>query len=138
MRIPIPTNADEFITLAKAISAKHTALGAASPLKGIEGIDTLATLSASADTSNKQAGDLRKQAETCTEARDKAIGPNVNTPGCLQFLVTASRNVLTGQNKGAEHKLGDWGFGVIASVAKTPEQKAAAKAAKAAKAAAKP
>jgi hypothetical protein len=58
MRIPIPTNADDFITLAKAISTKHTALGAASPLKGIEGIDTLATLSATADTNNKQADDI--------------------------------------------------------------------------------
>ena len=133
MRIPIPTNADDFITLAKAVSLKHTALGANSPLKSIEGIDSLPTLVNSADTNNKLAGDLRKQAETAIETRDKAIGPNVITPGCLQFLITSARDVLAGQNKGAEHKLGDWGYGVIAS----PEQTAQVKAAKLAKKAAK-
>ena len=138
MRIPIPTNADDFIKLAQALALKHAALGAASPLKNIEGIDNIGTLAATADTQNKLAIDLRQQAETAIETRDRAIGPNSTTLGCLQFLVTSSRDVLAGQNKGAEHKLGEWGFGIIASVAKTPEQKAAAKAAKAAKAAAKP
>ena len=57
--------------------------------------------------------------------------------GSLQFFVTSSRDVLAGQNKGNEHKLGDWGFEVIASPAMTPEAKAAAKAARAAKKAAK-
>ena len=45
--------------------------------------------------------------------------------------------MLAAGNKGSEHKLGDWGFQVIASAQATPEAKAAAKAAKAAKAAAK-
>ena len=137
MRIPIPENPDDFITLAGKISAKHTALGAASPLNGIDGIANLAALVTTADTNNKLADQLYKQAETAIETRDKAIGPNVTTPGTLQFLVTSARTVLAGQNKGAEHKLGDWGYGVIASVAATPEAKAAAKAARAAKMAAK-
>ena len=137
MRIPIPENPDSFIALAKAIFAKHTALGAASPLNGIEGIAGFEALVTAADTNNQQADQLYKQAETAIEARDKAIGPNVTTPGCLQFFVTSSRDVLAGQNKGAEHKLGDWGFAVIASPQQTPEAKAAAKAARAAKKAAK-
>ena len=74
---------------------------------------------------------------TAIETRDKAIGPNVTTPGCLQFFVTSARDVLAGLNKGTEHKLGDWGFGVIASPQQTPEAKAAAKQARAAVKAAK-
>jgi hypothetical protein len=46
----------------------------------------------------------------------------LQVPGSLQFFVTSSRDVLAGQNKGNEHKLGDWGFEVIASPAMTPEK----------------
>ena len=137
MRIPIPENPDEFITLAKAISLKHTALGANSPLDGIEDIELLAPLAATADTNNQAANNLYQQAKTATEARDRAIGPNMNTPRTLHFLVDAVRNVLSGQNKGKEHNLGGWGFTVIDMPAVTPEAKAAAKAAKAAAKAAK-
>jgi hypothetical protein len=137
MRIPIPENKDQFIILAKALSAKHTALGAASPLSGIEGIANLAVLVTTADTNNQQSKQLAKQATTATEACDKAIGPDAKNPAGLRFLVTASRDVLAGQNRGQEHKLGDWGFGVIAAPEVTPEAKAAAKAARAAAKAAK-
>jgi hypothetical protein len=137
MRIPIPQNPDDFITLALAISMQHAKLGAASPLKGIQGIDQLATLAATASTQNGLASQLYEQAETATEARDKAIGDSVETPGCLRFLVSASRDVLTGVNKGAAHQLGDWGFTVNATQQSTTEQKAAAKAARAAMKAAK-
>lgn len=137
MRINIPSNPDEFIKLALAISAQHTKLGAASPLNGIEGIADFPAQAAAADASNKQASDLYKQAETAIEARDNAIGPNVTTPDCLRFFVSASRDVLGGVNKGNEHKLGVWGFEVNASPQATPEQKAAAKAARAAVKAAK-
>lgn len=137
MRIPIPENKDQFITLAKAISTKHTELGAASPLSGIEGIANLAALVNTADTNNQQSKLLAKQATTATEACDKAIGPDAKTAGGLRFLVTASRGVLAGQNLGQEHKLTDWGFGVIAAPEVTPEARAAAKAARAAAKAAK-
>ena len=137
MRIPIPENKDQFITLAKALLAKHTELGAASPLNGIEGIANLAALVNTADINNQQSKLLAKQATTATEACDKAIGPDAKTPGGLRFLVTASRGTLAGQNRGQEHKLGDWGFGVIAAPEPSPEAKAAAKAARAAAKAAK-
>ena len=132
MRIPIPQGPDDFIKLALALSAQHTKLGAASPLSNIKGIDQLAPLATTADTQNKLADQLYEQAETATEARDKAIGDSVETPGCLRFLVTAARDVLAGVNKGEVHQLGDWGFNVNAPLPSTTEQKAAAKAARAA------
>jgi hypothetical protein len=44
----------------------------------------------------------------------------------VRFFVTAARDLLCAQNKGNEHKLGDWGFIVDSS------PQAAAKVAKAA------
>jgi hypothetical protein len=137
MRIPIPENKDEFIILAKAILAKHTALGVASPLNGIEGIADFGTQVNAADTNNEQSKTLAKQAQTATEACDKAIGPDSKTPGCARFVVTAARGVLGGVNKGSEHKLTEWGFEVIVAPEVSPEAKAAAKAARAARRAAK-
>jgi enamine deaminase RidA (YjgF/YER057c/UK114 family) len=128
MRINIPGNPGLHIKLAKAILAKHTALGAASPLNGIEGIASLAAQVNAADTNNKLAEDLYKQAETATEARDKALGPTADTPGCVRFFVTSARDVLAGLNKGSEHKLGEWGFEVNAPASLPLAAKAAAKA----------
>ena len=85
-----------------------------------------------ADSNNQQADSLYKQAETATETRDNALGPNATTPDTVRFFVTAARDVLAGLNKGKEHNLGVWGFEVDASPQATPEAKAALKAAKAA------
>jgi hypothetical protein len=132
MRINIPSNPGDLITLAKAVLAQHTKLGAASPLNGINGIAGFGAQVGAADTNNQLANQLYEQAETATENRDNALGPDATTPGYVRYFVTSARDVLAGQNKGSEHKLGDWGFDVIASAAVTPEAKAAAKAARAA------
>jgi len=137
MRIPIPKNPEELIKLAKAVRDKHVALGAASPLNTIEGIAGFGALVDAADSAHTDAKSLSKQAETATETRDNALGPDTNTPGTVRFFVAASRDLLAAQNKGSEHKLGDWGYVVDASAQLTPEQKAAAKAARAAAKAAK-
>lgn len=130
MRINIPSNPDQLIKLALAIVAKHKALGTASPLNGIEDIDTFEPQATAADTNNTLADQLHNQTETATEARDNALGPDTTTAGSVRFFVTASRDVLAAVNKGSEHKLGDWGFAVDASPQATPAAKAAAKAAK--------
>jgi hypothetical protein len=129
MRINIPSNPDQLISLAQSVLAQHTKLGAASPLNGIEGIANFGAQVDTADTNNDLADTLYKQAETATENRDKALGPNATTPGYVRYFVTSARDVLAGLNKGNEHKLGDWGFEVDAS------PQAATSAAKAAKAA---
>ena len=75
MRVNIPSNPGDLIALAKAINAKHIALGAASPLNGINGIAGFGAQVTAADTNNQQADLLYKQAETATEARDNALWP---------------------------------------------------------------
>ena len=132
MRIPIPKNPEEVIKLAKAVRDKHVALGTASPLNGIDGIANFDVQVDVADSNHSNAKDLAQQAETATEARDNALGPDTNTPGTVRYFVTAARDLLAAQNKGSEHKLGDWGFAVDASTQLSPEAKAALKAAKAA------
>jgi len=137
MRIIIPSNPGDLISLAQAVLAQHTKLGAASPLNGIDGIANFGPQVTAADTNNQMADSLYKQAETATEDRDIALGPNAVTPGYVRYFVTSARDVLAGQNKGNEHKLTVWGFEVDSSPQATPEAKAAARAAKAAVKAAK-
>jgi len=120
MRVNIPGNPDEFITLAKSVLAKHVALGAASPLNGIPGIAGFAAQVGVADTQNLAAKDFAQKSETATEARDNAIGATTDTAGSLQFFVTSARDLLLAINKSTEHKLGDWGYQVITSTAPTP------------------
>src|SRR5476649_731668 len=100
MRIIIPSNPDDIITLAKAISKKHTALGGASPLNDIKDIENFGAQVVVADTNNELAKQLVKQETTATESRDNALGAALTTPGGVRFFVTAIRNVLAGQNKG--------------------------------------
>ena len=120
MRINIPGNPDEFITLTKSVLAKHVALGATSPLNSIPGIAGFAAQTGVADTQNLAAKDFTQKSETATEARDNAIGATTDTAGSLQFFVTSARDLLLALNKSTEHKLGDWGFEVIASTAPAP------------------
>jgi len=91
MRINIPSNPGDLIVLAKAINAKHIALGAASPLNGIDGIAGFGAQVTAADTNNQQADLLYKQAETATEARDNALGPDTTTPGSTPQIARSSR-----------------------------------------------
>jgi hypothetical protein len=143
MRIKISKSPEGLIQLGKAVGAKHVALGANSPLKGVEGIDDLVTLAADAETNHNSGKDLLYQAETANQARDNSLGQRGKLQaGTMRHIVTASRSVLVGQNKGQEHKLADWRYEVIDSPSTTSNPakaaaKAAKKAAKTAKVAAK-
>lgn len=127
MRVEIPGNAEDLVKLGKAILARHTALGAASPLNGIEGIENFEPQTTTADTQNELAKNLNKQAEAANEARDRALGHNGQLrEGTVRYFINSSRDVLLGLNKGKEHKLGDWGFNVNASAQSAPQAKKAA------------
>lgn len=116
MRVEIPGKPDELVKLSKAILAKHTALGAASPLNGIEGIENFEPQTTTADTQNELAKTLNRQAETATQLRDNALGQTGQLrEGTVRYFATSARDILLGMNKGKEQKLGDWGFTVNAS-----------------------
>ena len=128
MRVNIPNNAGDLIALSQAIQAKHTALGAASPLANIPGIAGFGALVTTASTNHQQGITLAEQAQTANQTRDNALGPDMTTPNTVRFTVAAARDLLLSLNKGSEHKLGDWGFSVVDSAAPTGNAKAQAKA----------
>ena len=112
-RVNIPSNVEKLILLSQAILAKHVALGAASPLSGLKITDWTAN-TATADTQNKRAVQLRRDAETATQNRDNAISDNTDPLG-VEFNVKSARDILMALYKGSEQKLGDWGFDVDTS-----------------------
>ena len=112
------------IKLAKAIKAKHTADGAASPLSGLNMADFSAKTT-TADTENLNSEKLKRDAEKATQNRDAALGGETAAKGTVEYYLRSVRDVLAGLNKGNEKKLGDWGFEVDDSPApaKAPVKK---------------
>ena len=109
MRVKVPTNADALIALAKAISTKHTSLGATSPLSSIPGIANLGTQTTTADNNNIAAKALAKQAETATQARDVALGQSGQlTPGTVRFFVASARDILAASTRATKR---NWAIG---------------------------
>lgn len=109
-RVNIPTNPDKLIQLSQTVLDKHVAVGAASPLGGLKITEWTAN-STLADTQNKSAAQLRRDAEKATQARDNAISDNTNPLG-VEFNVKSARDILMALYKGREQQLGDWGFDV--------------------------
>ncbi len=127
-RINISKNPDQLIQLAQSIVAKHTADGAGSLLAGLDMAD-LSAKTTTADTQNKAATKLYRDAETATQNRDLALGKDGVIKGTVGYYVRSARDVLQGIYKGNEQKLGDWGFEVVAGPRVTAEKPAPAKAA---------
>ncbi len=104
-RVKIPTDPSERITLAKAISAKHADLGAASPLNDMEDEADYSASLAKADTQDAKADKARKEAETATGERNKHM-PAVDGG------IRARRDVLLGKYRSNPKKLTEFGFEV--------------------------
>lgn len=112
-RVNIPANADKLIQLSQAVLTKHVAMGAASPLSGLKIAEWTAN-TATADTENKKAAQLRRDAERATQNRDNAMSDNTDPLG-VEFNVKSARDILMALHKGNEQVLGDWGFDVDTS-----------------------
>lgn len=110
-RINVPTNPDDLITLAKGIVAKHKADGAASPLSALN-MAEMEALATTADTQNKTAAQLYRDAEAATQNRNNALGTDNPVKGTVMNYVRSVRDILGGIYKGNEQKLGDWSFDV--------------------------
>ncbi len=104
VRIPLPTDPSEAITLLKKVKAKHEDLGTASPLAGLKWGEISPAL-ATAGEQDALSDSLRKQAEKATEARDAKM------PVVTEALRSA-RDVLFGLNRDNPRVLGDYGFTV--------------------------
>ena len=108
VKIIIPANPTLLVALAMKILGKHTSLGAASPLNGVDW--TLNTpIINNAASLDVEAADLHRQGEKKTEERDALI------PALSEF-VRGSRDVLLGLNRSNPRVLSDYGFVVNDSV----------------------
>jgi hypothetical protein len=130
--VDIPVNADDLITLAKALLAKDTAMGATSPFKNIKNWSAFTGLNGTADTSNVSSNTLYQQAEEATQTRDNALGQTGQLKeNTVRWFVTSARDVLLGLNKGSEQALGEYGFNVTYGSNGSAAKSAAKPAAKA-------
>ena len=115
-RIEIPSNPEELIALLEKVLAKHGKDAANSPLKDLA-MSPLGSLTAEAKKQHADGKDYSKKSETCTQARDLALGASKGAVerGTARFILLQIRDTLMGRYKGEEQKLGDWGFSVDAS-----------------------
>ena len=113
-KVSIPRNVEELLTLANNIYTKHLADGAASPLTQLEdfNLDTIGPNLQLALAMHNEAEEHRRKAEIAIEKRNKLMGD-------ITGVVKSSRDLLKGRFAKSRKKLGDWGFDVSETVAKT-------------------
>jgi len=107
---------EELTKLGNVVFAKHTALGAASPLNGLDMVTFGTKLSESVDK-RAEAKKLHDQAEALNQQAGLSLGvdksQNTKTPGTVYATLTSARDILLGLNRGQERKLSEWGFNVV-------------------------
>ena len=107
---------EELTKLGNVVFAKHTALGAASPLNGLDMVTFGTKLSESVDK-RAEAKQLHDQAEALNQQAGLSLGvdksQNTKTPGTVYATLTSARDILLGLNRGQERKLSEWGFNVV-------------------------
>lgn len=115
VRVVIPRNAEELISLSESIIAKHNVDPLTSPLAGLD-MAAFEALVVAARTKQNQLLQMRRDAETATEDRDGMLGhkrdQSSTTPGTILNFVSRSRDILLGNHRGDEQHLGDYGFDV--------------------------
>lgn len=104
VKVSIPTDPTALLALLKAVQTKHLALGAASPLAGLNWAEIGPDL-AEATAKDNLSDDLYRQAEKATGDRDKLM------PELIE-AVRATRDILLGLNRANPDALGDYGFDV--------------------------
>ncbi len=115
IKVIIPKNPDDMLSLSGDILAKHTADGAASVLPDdiADGLDTVHT---AADLENTNQKDFYRDAENFIEQRDLVLGlhhtQDSRTENTVLFYVSSVRDVLSGLHRNNIRNLGKWGFTV--------------------------
>lgn len=104
VKVAIPTDPTALLNLLNAVQTKHLALGASSPLAGLNWADITPDL-AEATAKDTLSDDLYRQAEKATGDRDKLM------PELIE-AVRAARDILLGLNRANPDALGDYGFDV--------------------------
>jgi hypothetical protein len=119
VKVEIPEHKpDDLIKLADTALAKHTALGASSPIKALD-IETFTENLNVGKDKRVQAKKLHDEAEALNQQAGLNLGidktQNAKTPGTVYSTLTSIRDILLGIYKGQEKKLNEWGFDVVIS-----------------------
>jgi len=119
-KLSIPRNVEELLTLANAIYAKHLADGVTSPLTQLEdfNLEVIGPNLQLALERHNEAEEHRRKAEIAIEARNKLMGD-------ITGVVKSSRDLLKGKFAKSRRRLGDWGFDVSETAAKTAKKEEA-------------
>lgn len=108
LRIAIPENVEELLTLGGKIYEKHVADAGTSPLKSMKdhNWDAIGPNLAPALKMHNEAEELERKMKETYEARDKLMGD-------IDGVVRATRDVLKGAYSKSPQKLGEWGYDVF-------------------------
>ncbi len=117
VRITIKRALDELIRLGEKIVERHTALGAASPVKGFD-IETIPGMITTAEAHLKKARKLHAEAEGETEKAYKLLGlgkgQTIKQPtGTVYYTSGKVRNQLKITHEGVEEQISKWGYNVV-------------------------
>lgn len=127
IKVEIPrSKPDAFITLIKAIIAKHEADPAASKLEATE-VATLKAILSNGEDLRLKSIQAKKSSESLMEESNMAFGLGKNqtkdTANTGLFLVTGIRDGLLKSFRNNEEKLSEYGFKVVVGTAKSPSKK---------------
>lgn len=113
MRVVIPKNPSELLSLGNSIYQKHVNDGANSPLSVLNDYDwnVVGPTIANATNLHQVAESTRNQSETLRQERDIIMPFIIN-------IIKASRDILAGANAKNMKRLSDWGFQVDSVVRK--------------------
>ena len=111
-KVEMPRNPTDIIAMLGKVSAKHTDLGADSPLGGLKWAAMSPNLS-EADAQDQLSDEFHRKAEKATGERDKYM------PGLVEFLRSA-RDVLLGIHRDNPDALGDYGLKVSDATSAAP------------------
>lgn len=122
IRVEIPRdNPADLVALAEAVLAKHTALGAASPLTG-----NIADFGAKTASASALLGEWATATALAQSKHNQALnligygeGQTSHTPGTLYFDIINARNRLLQFYSGSEEQAEEFGFDVVVSSALT-------------------
>lgn len=115
-----------FLPAVKKTIKRHEELGDKSPLANFD-MKKFTTRVIQAEEHLAKARDLHDDAEELFDEAIKSMGfhkdQNVNTKGTLYYTLASIRDFLLFKFKGTEEELEKWGFNVVISMSKKPEQK---------------
>ena len=107
VRVEIPRNAADLLSLGEKIYAKHTELAATSPLNMLQSHkwDVNGPQVANALTLHNKAEEYKRLAEEAYRERDLLVGE-------IDESIKSSRDLLLGVYRDNPKQLGQWGFEV--------------------------